>query len=115
MIVQPHSEASAAPQNVQSPVLSADDDRVVLVEKPLSEADKVVDYHVYRSGQLLAARGIIVISFPPPNPINFYQTLDSDNWQHRVDLRTFTVDGLKADSEYQLARAGGVFRWRRVH
>ena len=28
-------EASAAPQNVQSPVLSADDDRVVLVwEKP---------------------------------------------------------------------------------
>ena len=45
------AKASAAPQNVQSPVLSVDDDSVVLVwEKPLLEADKVVDYHVYRGG-----------------------------------------------------------------
>ena len=97
-------EASAAPQNVQSPVLSADDDRVVLVwEKPLAEADKVVDYHVYRSGQLLGSARDNQDSFSPAKPYidNFYQTLDSDNWQHRVDLRTFTVDGLKADSEYQ--------------
>ncbi|WP_052285123.1 glycosyl hydrolase family 28 protein [Kluyvera genomosp. 1] len=97
-------KASAAPQNLQSPVLSADEDSAVLVwEKPLVEADKVVDYHIYRGEKLLGSARDNQDSFSPAKPYidNFYQTLDSDSWQQRVDLRTFTVDGLKADSEYQ--------------
>lgn len=97
-------EASAAPQNLQSPVLSTDDSRAVLVwEKPLTKADKVVDYHVYRGGELLGSARDNQDSFSPAKPYidNFYQSLDSDSWQHKVDLRSFTAEGLKADSEYQ--------------
>lgn len=98
------AKASAAPQNVQSPVLSVDDDSVVLVwEKPLQEADKVVDYHVYRDGELLGSARDNQDKFSPAKPYidNFYQTLDNDHWQQKVDLRSFTVEGLKADTDYQ--------------
>lgn len=64
-------EASAAPQNLQSPVLSTDDSRAVLVwEKPLTKADKVVDYHVYRGGELLGSARDNQDSFSPPSPIS---------------------------------------------
>lgn len=95
--------ALAAPQNVQSPVLSADADSVVLVwEKPLAEAESVVDYHVYRQGQLLGSARENQDKFSPAKPYidNFYQKLDHDNWQHKVSLRTFTADGLNADTDY---------------
>lgn len=94
---------SAAPQNVQSPVLSADDGHVVLVwEKPLAEAEKVVDYHIYRDGVFTGSARDNQDVYSPAKPYidNFYQTLD-DGWQQKVDLRTFTADGLKADTEYR--------------
>lgn len=95
--------ASAAPQNVQSPVLSADDGHVVLVwEKPLAQAEKVVDYHIYRDGTFMGSARDNQDIYSPAKPYidNFYQTLD-DGWQQKVDLRTFTADGLKADTEYR--------------
>lgn len=94
---------SAAPQNVQSPVLSADDGHVVLVwEKPLAEVEKVVDYHIYRDGTFMGSARDNQDIYSPAKPYidNFYQTLD-DGWQQKVDLRTFTADGLKADTEYR--------------
>lgn len=94
---------SAAPQNVQSPVLSADDGHVVLVwEKPLAEAEKVVDYHIYRDGVFTGSARDNQDIYSPAKPYidNFYQTLD-DGWQQKVDLRTFTADGLNADTEYR--------------
>ncbi len=93
----------AAPQNVQSPVLSADDGHVVLVwEKPLAEAEKVVDYHIYRDGVFTGSARDNQDIYSPAKPYidNFYQTLD-DGWQQKVDLRTFTADGLNADTEYR--------------
>lgn len=96
-------EGSAAPQNVQSPVLSADDTHAVLVwEKPLAEAEKVVDYHIYRDGTFVGSVRDNQDVYSPAKPYidNFYQTLD-DGWQQKVDLRSFTADGLKADTQYR--------------
>ena len=49
-----HDAPASAPQNVMVPILSADENSLVLVwEKPESETEQVVDYAVYRQGKRL--------------------------------------------------------------
>lgn len=94
----------AAPQNVQSPILSADEDSAVLVwEKPQSGAQDVVDYRIYRNGELLGSARENQDRYSPAKPYidNFYQTMNNDDWQRKIDLRTFTAADLQPDTEYQ--------------
>lgn len=94
----------AAPQNVQSPILSADEDSAVLVwEKPQSGAQDVVDYRIYRNGELLGSARENQDRYSPAKPYidNFYQTMNNDGWQRKIDLRTFTAADLQPDTEYQ--------------
>lgn len=94
---------AAAPQNVMIPVLSADENSLVLVwEKPDSESEPVVDYAVYQQGELLGHARENQNRFSPAKPYidNFYQRIASDGWQQRIDLRTFTVTNLAPDTEY---------------
>ena len=65
----------AAPQNVQSPILSADEDSAVLVwEKPQSGAQDVVDYRIYRNGELLGSAGKTRTATLRRNPISTTST-----------------------------------------
>ena len=103
-VSSPTPSSLAAPQNVQSPILSADEDSAVLVwEKPQSVTQAVVDYRVYRNGELLGSARENQDRFSPAKPYidNFYQTMDSESWHHKVDLRTFTAIDLQPDTEYQ--------------
>jgi exo-poly-alpha-galacturonosidase len=94
---------ASAPQNVMVPVLSADENSLVLVwEKPASVPLQVVDYAVYRQGERLGYARENQNHFSPAKPYidNFYQWIASDGWQQPIDLRTFTVTKLEPDTEY---------------
>ena len=98
------SPGHSAPQNVQSPILSADEDSAVLVwEKPQSGAQDVVDYRVYRNGELLGSVRENQDRYSPAKPYidHFYQTMNGDGWHHKIDLRAFTAANLQPDTEYQ--------------
>ena len=93
----------SAPQNVTVPVLSADENSLVLIwEKPESETQQVVDYAVYRQGERLGNVRENQNHFSPAKPYidNFYQRIARDGWQQQIDLRTFTVTNLEPDTEY---------------
>lgn len=95
--------STSAPQNVMVPVLSADENSLVLVwEKPESETEQVVDYAIYRQGERLGNARENQNHFSPAKPYidNFYQRIASDGWQQQIDLRTFTVTNLEPDTEY---------------
>lgn len=95
--------SASAPQNVMVPVLSADENSLVLVwEKPESETQQVVDYAIYRQGERLGNARENQNHFSPAKPYidNFYQRIASDGWQQQIDLRTFTVTNLEPDTEY---------------
>lgn len=100
-----HQDAPAsAPQNVMVPILSADENSLVLVwEKPESETEQVVDYVIYRDGERLGSARDNQNHYSPAKPYidNFYQRVASDGWQQQIDLRTYTVGGLKPDTEYE--------------
>ncbi|WP_195438887.1 glycosyl hydrolase family 28 protein [Klebsiella oxytoca] len=99
----PAEAPASAPQNVMVPVLSADENSLVLVwEKPESETQQVVDYAIYRQGERLGLARENQNHFSPAKSYidNFYQRIASDGWQQPIDLRTFTVTHLQPDTEY---------------
>lgn len=77
-----HQDAPAsAPQNVMVPILSADENSLVLVwEKPESETEQVVDYVIYRDGERLGSARDNQNHYSPAKPYidNFYQRVASD-------------------------------------
>lgn len=96
--------ASSAPRNVRVPVLAYDENSVVLVwEKPSAAAGAINDYHVYMNGKRIGGVRDNLDRHSPAKPYidHFYRQNDSDGWHTRVDLRTFTVTGLQADTDYR--------------
>lgn len=92
---------STAPQNVMVPVLSTDENSLMLVwEKPESKTQQVVDYAIYLRGKRLGNARKNNHSPAKPYIDNFYQKIASDDRPQQIDLRTFKVTNLKPDTEY---------------
>ncbi|CNH27769.1 glycosyl hydrolase family 28 protein [Yersinia pekkanenii] len=91
-----------APQQLQVPTLAYDESSIVLVWKAPEDTREIVDYQIYSAGKLLGKASDNNDKFSPAKPyIDHFYANDKDNFQHKIVLQNFTVDGLKPDTRYQ--------------
>ncbi|CNF32363.1 glycosyl hydrolase family 28 protein [Yersinia mollaretii] len=91
-----------APQQLQVPTLAYDESTIVLVWKAPEDTRKIVDYHIYSAGKLLGKASDNNDKFSPAKPyINNFYANDKEDFQHKIVLQNFTVDGLKPNTRYQ--------------
>lgn len=96
--------AGAAPTGLKVPALAYDDHSIALVWQKPADYAKVVDYKVYQNGKLIGSARENVAKHSPAAPYMkaFYGAYQGDR-QVKVDLHSFTVDGLRPDTPYQFS------------
>ncbi|CNF00578.1 exo-poly-alpha-D-galacturonosidase [Yersinia nurmii] len=93
-----------APQNLQVPTLAYDENSIVLVWQAPEDNGQIVDYQVYSAGKLLGLASENNDQYSPAKPyINHFYANDKQQFQRKILMQNFTVQGLKPDTTYSFS------------
>lgn len=94
--------ALQAPSKVQVPTLAFDEREIILVWEKPAEHRLIKDYRVYANGMLLGSANANNDRVSPAKPyIDHFYTQDTRNFHHRIAIHSYTVQGLKANTQYR--------------
>lgn len=94
-------DTSRVPKEVQVPTLAYDDSSITLVWKKPDSYANVADYNVYQDGKLIGGANANNTKFSVAKPYidQFYKD-DTADFHTKIQVHSYTVDGLKADTNY---------------